>query len=106
MKFLLVLLVAPLIALALTYFIFPGRLVPFGRWLLRRRAGRVQQSVMVDGRAWPYLAGGDPAKPTLVLVHGFAGYQDHWPLPAAPRRAYHFIAPSLPGLRENEHNPP
>src|SRR3546814_6053443 len=92
MKFLRVLLVAPRIALALTYFIFPGRLVAFGRWLLRRRAGLVQKSVMVDGRAWPYLEGGDPAKPTLVLVHGFAGDKDNWPMLAAHLRAYHVIA--------------
>src|SRR3546814_8648647 len=105
MKFLLVLLVAPLIALALTYFIFPGRLVAFGRWLLRRRAGLVQKSVMVDGRAWPYLEGGDPAKPTLVLVHGFAGDKDNWPMLAAHLRAYHVIAPDLPGFGENERNP-
>src|SRR3546814_4711229 len=80
MKFLLVLLVAPLSALALLYFIFPGRLVAFGRWLLRRRGGLVERRVTVDGRVWPYLEGGDPAKPTLLLVHGFAGDKDNWPM--------------------------
>src|SRR3546814_14925965 len=60
---------------------------------------------MFDGRAWPYLEGGDPAKPTLVLVHGFAGDKDNWPMLAAHLRAYHVIAPDLPGFGENESNP-
>ena len=55
MKILLVLVFAPLIALALLYYLFPGRLVAFGRWLLRRRGGLVPKRVTVDGRAWPYL---------------------------------------------------
>ena len=37
MKILLILLFAPLIALALMYFVFPGRLVALGRTLLRQR---------------------------------------------------------------------
>src|SRR3546814_20112403 len=105
MKFLLVLLVAPLIALALLYFIFPGRLVAFGRWLLRRRGGLVERRVTVDGRVWPYLEGGDPAKPTLLLVHGFAGGKDNWPMIAAHLRGYQVNAPDLPGLRETDLNP-
>jgi abhydrolase domain-containing protein 6 len=75
MRILLVLIFAPLIALALMYFVFPGRLVAIGRWLLRKRGGTVQKSVTVDGRTWPYLEGGDPSKPTLLLVHGFFGGQ-------------------------------
>ncbi len=106
MKILLVLIFAPLIALALLYFIFPGRLVAFGRWLLRKRGGMVQKSVTVDGRAWPYLEGGDPAKPLLLLVHGFAGDKDNWSM-IAPylTRDYHVVAPDLPGFGENERNP-
>lgn len=106
MKILLVLLFAPLIALALLYFIFPGRLVAFGRWLLRKRGGMVQKSVTVDGRTWPYLEGGDPAKPLLLLVHGFAGDKDNWSM-IAPylTRDYHVVAPDLPGFGENERNP-
>ncbi|MGV1682830.1 alpha/beta fold hydrolase [Sphingopyxis sp. NJF-3] len=106
MKILLVLLFAPLIALALLYFIFPSRLVAFGRWLLRKRGGMVQKSVTVDGRTWPYLEGGDPAKPLLLLVHGFAGDKDNWSM-IAPylTRDYHVVAPDLPGFGENERNP-
>jgi pimeloyl-ACP methyl ester carboxylesterase len=106
MRILLVLLFAPMIALALMYFIFPGRLVALGRALLRRRGGMVQKSVPVDGRSWPYLEGGDPSKPLLLLVHGFAGDKDNWSM-IAPylTRDYHVIAPDLPGFGENERNP-
>ena len=106
MKILLILLFAPLIALALLYFVFPGRLVALGRALLRQRGRMVQKSVTVDGRSWPYLEGGDPAKPLLLLVHGFAGGKDNWSM-IAPHltRDYHVIAPDLPGFGENERNP-
>ena len=106
MRILLVLIFAPLITLALLYFLFPGRLVALGRWMLRKRGRTVQKSVTVDGRDWPYLEGGDPAKPLLLLVHGFAGDKDNWSM-IAPylTRDYHVIAPDLPGFGENERNP-
>jgi pimeloyl-ACP methyl ester carboxylesterase len=106
MKIFLILLFAPLIALALMYFVFPGRLVALGRALLRQRGRMVQKSVIVDGRSWPYLEGGDTAKPLLLLVHGFAGDKDNWSM-IAPylTRDYHVIAPDLPGFGENERNP-
>jgi pimeloyl-ACP methyl ester carboxylesterase len=106
MKLLLLLLAAPLIALILLYFLFPARLVVLGRSLLRRRGGMVPRSVRVDGRDWPYLEGGDPAKPTLLLVHGFGGDKDNWSM-IAPylTQDYHVIAPDLPGFGENERNP-
>ncbi|MBN8842509.1 MAG: alpha/beta fold hydrolase [Sphingomonadales bacterium] len=106
MRVLLVLIFAPLIAFALMYFVFPGRLVALGRWLLRKRGKTVQKSVVVDGRTWPYLEGGDPSKPTLLLVHGFSGDKDNWSF-LAPylTRQYHVIAPDLPGFGENERNP-
>ena len=106
MRILLILIFAPLIALALMYFVFPGRLVAIGRSLLRRRGGMVQKSIVVDGRNWPYLEGGDASKPLLLLVHGFAGNKDNWSM-IAPylTRDYHVIAPDLPGFGENERNP-
>ena len=106
MRILLILIFAPLIALILIYFIFPGRLVAIGRALLRRRGGMVQKSVAVDGRIWPYLEGGDPAKPLLLLVHGFAGDKDNWSMIAPYLTCdYHVVAPDLPGFGENERNP-
>lgn len=106
MKILLIFLFAPLIAFALLYYFFPAQLVALGRSMLRKRGRTVQKSVTVDGRAWPYLEGGDPSKPSLLLVHGFAGDKDNWSM-IAPylTRDYHVIAPDLPGFGENERNP-
>ncbi len=106
MKTLFILIFAPLIALVLLYFVFPDRLVALGRGLLRKRGRTTLKSITVDGRAWPYLEGGDPANPTLLLVHGFGGDKDNWSM-IAPHltRDYHVIAPDLPGFGENERNP-
>jgi len=56
-----------------------------------------------DGRTWPYLEGGDPSKPTLVMVHGFGADKDHWTF-YAPwlTKDYRLIAPDLPGFGEND----
>ncbi len=53
MKILLVLIFAPLITLALLYFLFPEQLVLLMRWLMRKRARLVRKTVTVDGRVWP-----------------------------------------------------
>jgi abhydrolase domain-containing protein 6 len=103
MKILLILLFAPLIALALLYFLFPEQLVQLMRWLMRRRARLVRKTVSVDGRSWPYLAGGDPKKPVLVMVHGFGADKDHWTFYAPwMTKDYRLIAPDLPGFGEND----
>ena len=103
MKILLVLIFAPLISLALLYFLFPEQLVQLMRWLMRRRARVVRRMVVVDGRKWAFLEGGDPSKPVLVMVHGFGADKDHWTF-YAPwlTRDYHLIAPDLPGFGEND----
>lgn len=103
MRILLILIFAPLIALTLMYFVFPDRLVALARWLMRKRARVVRKSVMVDGRRWPYLEGGDASKPVLVMIHGFGADKDHWTF-YAPwlTRDYRLIAPDLPGFGEND----
>lgn len=103
MKILLVLIFAPLVTLALLYFLFPEQLVQLMRWLMRRRARVARKTVTVDGRVWPYLEGGDRSKPTLVMVHGFGADKDHWTF-YAPwlTKDYHLIAPDLPGFGEND----
>lgn len=103
MKILLVLIFAPLITLALLYFLFPEQLVQLMRWLMRKRARVVRKTVVVDGRTWPYLESGDRSKPTLVMVHGFGADKDHWTF-YAPwlTKDYHLIAPDLPGFGEND----
>ncbi|BBB13018.1 alpha/beta fold hydrolase [Sphingopyxis sp. FD7] len=103
MKILLILIFAPLIALALLYFLFPEQLVRMMRALMRRRARLVRKSITVDGRTWPYLEGGDPSKPTLVMIHGFGADKDHWTFYAPwMTRDYRLIAPDLPGFGEND----
>jgi len=103
MKILLVLIFAPLISLALLYFLFPEQLVQLMRWLMRRRARVMRKTVTVDGRVWPYLEGGDRSKPALVMVHGFGADKDHWTF-YAPwlTKDYRLIAPDLPGFGEND----
>lgn len=103
MTLILTLIAAPLIALALLYFLFPEQLVLLLRWLMRRRARVERKTVTVDGRTWPYLEGGDPSKPVLVMVHGFGADKDHWTF-YAPwlTRDYRLIAPDLPGFGEND----
>lgn len=103
MSALIIILIAALVALVLFYWFFPEQLVALMRRLMRRRARMVQKSVTVDGRVWPYLEGGDPAKPTLVMVHGFGADKDHWTFYAPwMTRDYHLIAPDLPGFGEND----
>ncbi|MGV3730950.1 MAG: alpha/beta fold hydrolase [Sphingopyxis sp.] len=103
MKILFVLIFAPLISLALLYFLFPEQLVQLMRALMRRRARVVRKTVTVDGRTWPYLEGGDPSKPALVMVHGFGADKDHWTFYAPwMTRDYRLIAPDLPGFGEND----
>ena len=103
MSALIIILIAVLVALVLFYWFFPEQLVALMRALMRHRARMVQKSVTVDGRVWPYLEGGDPAKPTLVMVHGFGADKDHWTFYAPwMTRDYHLIAPDLPGFGEND----
>ena len=78
MNVLVILLVSTIVFLTLLYLFFPEQLVQLMRWLARKRARLVRKSVTVDGRVWPYLEGGDPSKPTLVMVHGFGADKDHW----------------------------
>ena len=106
MTILLAVLLAVLVALAILYVVFPERIIAFARGMARRRARLTQKSVTVDGRVWPYLEGGDPSKPALVMVHGFGADKEHWSFYAPwMTRDYRLIAPDLPGFGENERNP-
>lgn len=105
MNFFILLLISALVFLTLLYLFFPEQIVQLMRWLARKRARLVRKTVTVDGRVWPYLEGGDPAKPTLVMVHGFGADKDHWTIYAPwMTRDYHLIAPDLPGFGENDRN--
>ena len=103
MSFIIIVLISAIVFLTLLYFFFPEQIVLLARWLMRQRARVERKTVTVDGRTWPYLEGGDPSKPTLVMVHGFGADKDHWTF-YAPwlTKDYHLIAPDLPGFGEND----
>lgn len=103
MNFFILALISVAVFLTLLYFFFPEQLVLLMRWLMRKRARVERKTIIVDGRVWPYLEGGDRSKPTLVMVHGFGADKDHWTF-YAPwlTRDYHLIAPDLPGFGEND----
>lgn len=103
MNFFILVLISAVVFLTLLYFFFPEQVVQLMRWLMRQRARVERKTVTVDGRVWPYLEGGDPSKPTLVMVHGFGADKDHWTFYAPwMTRDYHLIAPDLPGFGEND----
>ena len=92
------LLVAGLVA----YFVFPANLVRFLVRAARLATGFKSRSVDVDGVAWPYLEGGPDSGEIVILLHGFGGDKDNWPLYARVLRGkYRVIIPDLPGFGEN-----
>lgn len=103
MSFIIIVLISAIVFLTLLYLFFPEQIVLLMRWLMRKRARVERKTVTVDGRTWPYLEGGDPSKPTLVMVHGFGADKDHWTF-YAPwlTNDYRLIAPDLPGFGEND----
>lgn len=102
-KFALLILLAITLLLVIVYMFFPEKIMAFARRSLRRRGGLVQKSITVDGRAWPYLEGGNFSKPVLILIHGFSGEKDNWAMLAPElKQHFHIIAPDLPGFGENE----
>lgn len=103
LKLLLFILLAALGVVLFLYYFLPEKIMQFARKQLRKRGGWVQKSLLVEGRTWPYLEGGNLSKPTLILIHGFGGEKDNWSLIAPElKRDFHIIAPDLPGFGENE----
>ena len=76
------------------------------RKLQTRLSGWQRKSKMVDGLTLYYLEGGDPRKPTVVLLHGFGSNKENWLLMSGFLKAkYHLVIPDLPGYGESEFNP-
>ena len=96
--------------LPLALFLF-NRLMPMtaaraGLGLERRLAGMHVKRVYVPGFDMPYLEGGDPAKPTLVLVHGIGGDKDNFTRVARHLLPhYRVIVPDLPGFGDASRDP-
>lgn len=72
------------------------------RWL----AGATPRTLEVAGHRLALLEAGDPARPTLVLVHGFVGSKENWlPLMRELSADWHIIAPDLPGWGDSQRLP-
>ena len=68
----------------------------------RQRSGLELKSAVVDGETWPYLEGGSPDAPVLLLLHGFGGDKDNWTrFSRTLVGEYRVIAPDLPGFGDS-----
>lgn len=70
--------------------------------------GMQQKSMQVGPMEMWYAEGGTPGdRPSVVLVHGFAGDKENWNAVAQHLldEKWHVIAPDLPGFGQNEKNP-
>ena len=94
------------IAFAVLYTLFPARLVALVIGAVRKWGRMSAKSVVVEGITWPYLEGGPPDGEVVVLIHGFGGDKNNWPLYARYfTKRYRVIAPDLPGFGENVRDP-
>lgn len=100
---LLAVLIAVVLFLRLAY---PRLLAKFLILTTRRVLGFRSNCIEVDGQRWPYLEGGPASGEVLLLLHGFSGDKDNWPLYAYKlRRHYRVIMPDLPGFGDNSKDP-
>ena len=94
------------IAFAGIYYLFPAWLVALLVGMVRKWGRMSAKSVIADGITWPYLEGGPPDGEVVVMVHGFGGDKDNWPLYARHfTKRYRVIAPDLPGFGGNVRDP-
>lgn len=79
------------------------------RWVLlatRRGMGFRTHFIDVGDITWCYLEGGRKSAEPVVLLHGFGGDKDNWPLYGRRvAREYHVIIPDLPGFGESSKDP-
>ncbi|MBS0255603.1 MAG: alpha/beta fold hydrolase [Proteobacteria bacterium] len=93
-------------ALLLAYMLAPAMLLGGLYALARRKAGLARKLARFDGAEWPYLEGGNPAGPPLMMVHGFGGDKDNWTMYAPWLTArYRLICPDLPAFGEAPADP-
>ena len=95
--------VACVFLLGLFYFLFPESVFKLAIDAQRRAAGLVKQSVQVDDHRIVYLEGGKGE--TVVLLHGFGGSKDDWPIFAAHLKGFHLVIPDIPGFGESSQVP-
>lgn len=94
------------LAFAGVYFFAPAYLVALTIGLVRRWGRLSPKFVVVDGISWPYLEGGPADGEVIVLLHGFGGDKNNWPLYARNfTKRYRVIAPDMPGFGDNTRDP-
>ena len=94
------------VVFAVIYNLYPATLVALLIGLVRKWGRLSANSVVVDGITWPYLDGGPPDGEVVVMVHGFGGDKNNWPLYARYfTKRYRVIAPDLPGFGDNVRDP-
>ena len=74
------------------------------RW---RRKGKEEELSVTIGRQHVWYRAGQGKGPTVLLLHGFAGDKEQWSQVARllGDKGYHVVAPDLPGLGSNYHDP-
>lgn len=84
-------------------FVFPQQFFNFLLKSVRKLCGLKSRSIDVDGRTWHYLEGGPADGEVLLLLHGFGGDKDNWPLYARYfNGSYRIIVPDLPGFGDSD----
>lgn len=95
-----------LLALLLFDRLLPATSARLALQLERRRAGLALAEVSLPGCSMPYLHGGSPDAPVLVLVHGFGGDKDNFTRIAGFLTThYRVICPDLPGFGNASRDP-
>lgn len=106
MNWILLLILAAGVFLAVVWFFLPARLAALVIGLLRHWGRLTAKSAVVDGITWPYLQGGPADGDVVVMLHGFGGDKDNWPLYARYfTKRFRVIAPDLPGFGRNVRDP-
>lgn len=72
------------------------------RPLLALQAKMARKQIVIDGSEINYWEGGNPRKPTLLLIHGFGACKENWGLLVRYLRDdYHLLVPDVAGFGES-----
>ncbi|MBU0462784.1 alpha/beta hydrolase [Patescibacteria group bacterium] len=99
--------IAPLViiicAIVGTYYYSPGTVIKLLTGYAKWKGGIDTHSIQVDKHKWPYLEAGSKNNETIVFLHGFGSRKEFWiAMMDHFGKAYHVVAPDLPGFAENK----